>query len=106
MVEEIKSLCSKKGISISALEREIGLGKNSIAKWDDSRPSIDKVQAVASYFGMTVSELIGEEQKNPATVSGDGKSEAILEVISLLTSLPPDKVLQARDRLKEILKNP
>ena len=64
MVENIKSLCIQKGISIPKLEIELGFGRGAIYNWDKNSPSIDKVQKVAEYFSVTTDELLqGEKEK-------------------------------------------
>ena len=77
MVERIRELCSSRGTTIAQLERELGLSKASISKWDESRPSIDKVQKVSNYFGLTVSELLNEEIKTPVSDNRDGLIDAL-----------------------------
>lgn len=89
MVDFIRALCAENGMTIAQLERDLGLSKASIAKWDDSRPSVDKVQKVAAYFGMTVSDLLGET-KTPATADGDGLSDEDMEIVELLMQISPE----------------
>ena len=56
----IKELCSKKGITISKLESDLGFGNASIKKWERvSSPSVDKIVKVASYFDVSVDYLLG-----------------------------------------------
>lgn len=62
MVETIKKLCKEKGMSVLQLERETGIA-HGIHRWDISKPSIDKVQAVADYFGVTVDYLLSDEKQ-------------------------------------------
>ncbi len=57
----IKMLCKRHGITVAELERKAGLSHSTIARWDRNAPSIDKVVAVADYFGLSVDELIGRE---------------------------------------------
>lgn len=52
----------KKGITVSALGVELGLGKNSITRWDENKPSVDRVQKVADYFGVSVDYLLGRNR--------------------------------------------
>ena len=61
MLDIIRKLCQEKGITVTQLEAEIGISKNSIYRWQANKPSIDKVQKVAAYFGVTTSELLGEK---------------------------------------------
>ena len=58
--DNIRNWCKAKGVSISRLEEELGMPPHTIGRWDKNRPSIDRVKAVADYFGITVDELIKE----------------------------------------------
>ena len=42
------------------LEYAAGLPKNTIGKWDETKPSYDKVVKVARVLGCTVEELAAE----------------------------------------------
>ncbi len=57
----IKSLCDQNNVSLSRLEKELGFGNSTIAKWTQCSPSVDKLQKVAVYFGCTVDELLKED---------------------------------------------
>ena len=57
MVESIRKLCKREGITLSALERRAGLPENSIYKWDVNRPSVDKVLAVAKILKSSVETI-------------------------------------------------
>lgn len=54
MYEKIKDLCVKKGITITALERELNFAKGSLSKIDRHKPSADRLQKIADYFGISV----------------------------------------------------
>lgn len=95
MVEKIRGLCRKQGISISALEREIGLSNNSIGKWDVSLPSVDKVVKVADYFGIDIRFLLGEEDKKTQPHKELSRGEAVIGMIDLFNSLDYDDKLLA-----------
>lgn len=58
ILKNIRILCSKKPISISKLERELGIGNGTIGRWDKSSPSVESVKKVADFFGVTVDELL------------------------------------------------
>ena len=60
LLTKIKTLCKKNRISISRLETETGIGKNTIGKWDTVCPAINKVKAVADFFDVTIDELLTE----------------------------------------------
>lgn len=59
MVDLIKDLCSKNKITIKSLEKELKFGNGTIRRWDDKKPSYDRIAKVAEYFGVTVDYLLG-----------------------------------------------
>ena len=62
MYNKIRILCEKKGVSITRVEKETGLSNGAIGKWKDSTPTVEKLKKVADYFGVTVDELITEQE--------------------------------------------
>ena len=60
--ENISILCRKNKISIAKLERDTGLGNATVRGWARSSPTVDKLKAVADYFGVTVDELLREDE--------------------------------------------
>lgn len=58
MYSKVKELCKKHNISVSELENKLGFSRGSICKWDVNIPSINKVKAVADYFGASIDELL------------------------------------------------
>lgn len=69
LLSRIQILREENGnISINKLEKEAGLSRGSMSKWDDHAPSPDKLQKVANYFNVSISYLIGEtDSKEPPT---------------------------------------
>lgn len=63
-VQNVKFYCSAKGIKPTNACRESGAGKSLIDQMErrGSIPSVEKVQLLAQYLGVTVSELLGETQ--------------------------------------------
>lgn len=64
----IKELANQRGISLPALESELGFGNSTIVKWDKSTPNAEKLNAVAKYFGVSMDYLLNG-------VDEDGLSE-------------------------------
>lgn len=56
----VSNLCQSRGISIAKLEREMGFGNSTIRGWANSSPTVEKLKAVADYFGVTVDDLLSE----------------------------------------------
>lgn len=61
ILENIERLCREHNISISALEKTVGLANATIRNWNTSSPRVSSIKAVADYFGVTLDELIREE---------------------------------------------
>ena len=56
--ENIKEICEEKGISINRLERELNFPRSSIAKYNASSPSADKIQKIADFLEVTTDKII------------------------------------------------
>lgn len=69
MVSRIRQLCEENNMSFLALETAIGKPPGTIRRWDDNRPSIDVVKAVADYFGVSLDYLM--TGKSSAEVTDD-----------------------------------
>lgn len=50
ILKKVEELCKEKGISISRLEKECGIGNATIKGWDKSIPRADTLKKVADFF--------------------------------------------------------
>lgn len=60
LYDNVKKACTERGISICALEREVGIGNGTISRWNESNPTVDKLKKVADYFGVSIDYFLGE----------------------------------------------
>lgn len=68
-VQKVKMLCLEKGLKPTNACKESGVGGSFLSDINRGQvPSVEKVQKLAAYLGVTTSELLGEE-KEPAPVS-------------------------------------
>ena len=81
LYEQIRDMAKNKGYSINKLEQELGFARSSINKFNKNKPSIDKLQQIADFLGVTVDYLTtGEDAANPALTARDERDiEKILE---------------------------
>lgn len=106
-VQNIKDFCARRNVKPTVACRESGVGSSFINNIEarGQTPSVEKVQLLAQYLGVTVSELLGEptpegqaraaltehlaqsvkdrfsdEQKEPIPVGGDGQSRNIIKI--------------------------
>lgn len=61
--ERVKKLCKDRGITLQTLAEKTNMSINSLYKWKTSNPSIDKLEIVADYFGVSTDYLLGREAK-------------------------------------------
>ncbi len=57
LYENVKEACSRKGISIMALENRLEFPRSSISKWNENIPSIAKVKDVAEALDVSIDVL-------------------------------------------------
>lgn len=72
--ENYLKLCEKAGKTPSAAALEMGLSKPTVNRWKKGGGATDATALkVASYFGVTVEELTGEEpkQKEKPSIAGE-----------------------------------
>ena len=66
--ERLQQLCDLNGISITALEKKLGLGLHTLLYWDRSDPKGTTIKKVADYFCVTPAYLMGwddtEQERN------------------------------------------
>ena len=71
--ERLKELCKKRGTSVTALSKELGLSSGNVTNWKNGRnPKTDIALKIANHFGVSVEYLMGETdiKENP-TAKGD-----------------------------------
>ncbi|MBQ6163331.1 MAG: hypothetical protein IJK23_02525 [Clostridia bacterium] len=96
VLERVNLLRDESGIkSYSAIESACGLGKNIIGRWDTNTPAVDKVCAVADFFGVSVDYLCGRtderEVNDGSAISRDDRK--ILDDIRRLNAYDRETVL-------------
>jgi transcriptional regulator with XRE-family HTH domain len=80
-------LCAVHDKSPTAVSKEIGLSNAAASGWKNGKkPSAVTKQKLADYFGVTVKELTGEEQKEkPAPSEGSGLDARFDALLSQMT---------------------
>ena len=68
----ISELCKNRNLAITALERELGFGRGSIGKLRTGNTTLERLQKIADYFGVTVNYLTtGQEDSLPKEKSSE-----------------------------------
>ena len=72
--DKFVKICRLRGISPSKAAIEAGLSKSTVTKWKttpDAEPTGAAIKKITEYFGITIAELMGEENKNTPTEIGE-----------------------------------
>lgn len=91
----LKELCNKKGISLSKMCEEVKIPKSTPTELKMGRTktlSSSTMLKVANYFNVSISYLLGEEEKEEKPVTKDELSDSRAKLIELAKSVPEDKV--------------
>ncbi|WP_273544508.1 helix-turn-helix domain-containing protein [Staphylococcus equorum] len=94
----VKKLCRMNGISLSQLEREVGLSNGQLGKLKKSSPSVNKVSVLADYFDVSIDYLVG--RKRHENVDDKFKmniSDDMFEVIGKMQIMTKEQQKQVRD---------
>lgn len=97
MVDRIIQLIKQKGLSINAVERQLGFGNGAIKRFATSSPSVDKIIALSNFLNVSVGYIITGEE----TSLNDDEQE----LISYYKKLPERekiKLLSRAETLSEV----
>ncbi len=92
LVQNIKKYCILRGVKPTIACAESGAGKNIINKLESrgSVPSVERVQLLAQYLGVTVSDLLGEvSEGGPGGPAPPALAEDELRLLSDYRALNP-----------------
>lgn len=91
VVENIQRICKDRGTNPTEAGKKSGAGKDlvSIMRRRGSFPSIEKMSMLASYLGVTTSELLGEKQ---ALLTVTDEERLDQELIERLCQLSPEEL--------------
>ena len=90
-VERVKSICKERKIPISRLERDLGYANGYIGQLRKGTFPNDRLVEIASYLGVSVSYLLGTEQKEKPAPNGNGLSEEEIKFIEWYRSQASEK---------------
>ena len=80
--ETIKKLCKEKGVTVTKVEKDLGFAKGSLCKLNTNKPSLEKVQKLADYFGVSVNFFTGSDgHSNTETYYHDNETAQMAQEI-------------------------
>ena len=106
LYDRIQMLCKNKGVSGSRMCLDLGLSKSTLSDIKSGRKkgvSTTTAQKMASYLGVSVGHLLGEEDKKEKPTQTDGLSEKQKLLIDFAMSVPDDKAEMILRVMKSIV---
>lgn len=65
LYENVKKAANAKGYSINRLEKELGFARSYIGKFKTITPSVDKIQKIADFLGVSTDYLMTGKEDAP-----------------------------------------
>ena len=107
LYERLSDLCEEKGIKGGRMCNDLGISKSLMTDLKSGRKkgvNAETAQKIASYFGVSVGYLLGEEEKEKKpTAEDDELSENIKLLVDFAKSVPEDKVELVLKVMKSIV---
>ena len=100
--QTFKTLCKERGVTQQQALIDMGLSRSSTQKWAQGTPTAPALKKIAAYFGVSTDELLGLEQKKPATNEGNGLSQKKAELLKRVMQMSDDE-LQKLELLLQIV---
>ncbi len=82
MVDRIIALIKQKGLSINAVEKQLGFGNGAIKRFSTSSPSADKIISLSNFLNVSTDYLLTGEEKSPSLPDDEQ------ELLSYYNNLP------------------
>lgn len=111
--ETIKKLCKDNGVTVTGLEKELGISRGSLCKVNTNKPSMEKVQKIADYFNVSVEYLMGGEEKEESPIYYTNEETAKLaqemfededmrSLFDMKRNMPPERFQAHMDFMKNL----
>lgn len=92
MVNRIIKLIKQKGMSVNAVEKQLGFGNGAIKRFSTSSPSVDKIVALSNFLNSSVEYIITGKEAVPSL------SEDELELLTYYKELPEKEQIKLIER--------
>lgn len=106
LYERLSDLCQEKGVKGGRMCTDLGFSKSLMTDLKSGRKkgvNAETAQKIASYFGVSVGYLLGEEEKEEKPAQEDELSENIKKLVDFVKSVPEDKAEMMLRVMKSIV---
>jgi transcriptional regulator with XRE-family HTH domain len=106
LYERLSDLCQEKGIKGGRMCTDLGFSKSLMTDLKSGRKkgvNAETAQKIASYFGVSVGYLLGEEEKEEKPAQEDELSKNVKMLVDFAKSVPEDKAELALKLMRTIV---
>ena len=91
--ERFVLLCAQKGVKPSRAASECNINRSNVTSWKNNgyTPRGEVLQRIATYFGVSVGYLLGEEEQNRKPLINE--DEELTEYVQMLKTRPECRML-------------
>ena len=109
ILDKVKILCKNKGVSQRKMEQDIGISNGASSKWGTSSPSIEIVQKLSNYFGVSINYLVTNECNSDTMLNKRDENDIAKRLENTMADLDADEALMFSgepldDMTRELLK--
>ena len=109
ILDKVKILCKNKGVSQRKMEQDIGISNGASSKWGTSSPSIEIVQKLSNYFGVSINYLVTNECNSATMLNKRDENDIAKRLENTMADLDADEALMFSgepldDMTRELLK--
>lgn len=99
MVERISKLIKQNGLSLNAVEKQLGFGNGAIKRFDTNSPSIDKIISLANFLNTSIDYLVFGEEKDYST---NNLSQNEIELLDIFNKFNDREQIKLIGKLEEL----
>ena len=105
MSRNLRRLMKKKNVSAKEMSKTLGYPYTTLLSWvkADNYPRIDKIEAMAEYFGVMKSDLIEDNAETEKPAEDDGLTESQRFLIDFAKTLSEEQAGKVLQLMKSIL---
>ncbi|MFF1992854.1 helix-turn-helix domain-containing protein [Bacillus mycoides] len=107
LFDRVKELAEEQKISIAELEKKLGWSTNVLYKLKTQKPSVERVEALANHFNVSIDFLLGRTIIKNWELLKDGKpaeTKEIWELVTKIKELSPEQLQDLAEIIEPILK--
>lgn len=101
--ERIKELAKKQGKSLNKVEEDLGWSRNTLYSLKVNKPSSERLETLADYFGVSVDYLLGRTDNPHSAESEDEYDDLVMMFRKNEMEIPEEKRDEYRREVKKLM---